>query len=199
MILYCALWCYPYFGPQFACMWVAAVMYMVMHTVCWSPCNLDQHHQGINALVLWFLIVFHDHFCCYIYHQCQVDKYSSNCCFLSGCLLSSLELMQAVDQFQYYEAIQATFSKLLMVDSYRSGYYQDLSECVIVFSSPPVIYTLTVVSCSRVVLLARHFLYRFSLPFFYICRTMGRCGLRLDAVPSWLSNLFLNLSVIFMA
>ena len=72
--------------------------------------------------------------------------YSSNCYFLSGCLLSSLELMQAVDQFQYYEAIQAAFSKLLMVDSYRSGYYHDLSEFVIVFSSPPVRHILTLVS-----------------------------------------------------
>ena len=85
--------------------------------------------------------------------------YYSSCCFLSGCLLSSLELMQAVDQFQYSEAIQATFSKLLMVDSYRSGYYYDLSECFTVSSSPPVIHTLTVVSWHGVVLLARHFLY----------------------------------------
>ena len=68
--------------------------------------------------------------------------------------------MQAVDPFQYREAIQATFSKLLMVDSYRSGYYHDLSECVMVSSSPPVTHALTVASWHRVVLLARHFLYR---------------------------------------
>ena len=46
----------------------------------------------------------------------------------SGCVLTALLLMQAVDAQKYAEQITTKFKQLVSIDPYRKGYYCDLCE-----------------------------------------------------------------------
>ena len=62
------------------CIRVFAVMCMIIHTVCWGPCNLlDQHRQGISMLVLWLSYCLHN---IYPWKSCDFRKISW---YIPGC------------------------------------------------------------------------------------------------------------------
>ena len=47
----------------------------------------------------------------------------------SGCVLTTLLLMQALDAHKYADQITSKFKQLQSIDPYRKGYYSDLCEC----------------------------------------------------------------------
>ena len=46
---------------------------------------------------------------------------------ISGCVLTTLQLLEAVDPLNGHDDILNLFDKLVIVDPYRKGYYSDLS------------------------------------------------------------------------
>ena len=56
--------------------------------------------------------------------------YSVTCAliFCSGCVLTTLLLMQALDAHAYADQITSKFKQLCSIDPYRNGYYSDLCK-----------------------------------------------------------------------
>ena len=46
----------------------------------------------------------------------------------TGCVLTTLQLLEAVDPVGSHEEILNLFDKLVVIDPYRKGYYNDLSK-----------------------------------------------------------------------
>ena len=46
----------------------------------------------------------------------------------SGCVLTTLLLMQALDAHTYTDQIASKFKQLCSIDPYRNGYYSDLCK-----------------------------------------------------------------------
>ncbi len=55
------------------------------------------------------------------------------CCYcllllLLGCVLTTLQLLEAIDPVKGHDEILNLFDKLVIIDPYRKGYYNDLSK-----------------------------------------------------------------------